>query len=262
MDDYKELFLFLIAAAFVAISNWFKGRKQTEETDTWDEVWGEEQRPSSPPPRSTPVPPPLPPQRPAPASDWEKELRDLLEGREPVRQQPPPPPVIVPPRKSVPPPPPPLVTQPRVIADEEGPGELSLAKLKESAAAYRRASQLHGDVADRLRQASAEHTHHYKAPCQRCGGRIEFPVTSAGRTIHCPHCGRETKLVIATLPAHLTGARPARKKRSGEAAGAVRLLRSPQGIRQAVLASVILGAPKAVEGWQGGARASGTAWSE
>src|SRR5436190_12450790 len=33
-----------------------------------------------------------------------------------------------------------------------------------------------------------------KCTCQRCGGHIEFPLSSAGETIACPHCGEEMQL--------------------------------------------------------------------
>jgi hypothetical protein len=36
-----------------------------------------------------------------------------------------------------------------------------------------------------------------KSPCQRCGGRLEFPAEMIGTTTQCPHCGQSTELVLA-----------------------------------------------------------------
>ena|ERR1043165_1451203 len=36
-----------------------------------------------------------------------------------------------------------------------------------------------------------------KGECQHCHGHIEFPVESAGLTTTCPHCGKETDLLLA-----------------------------------------------------------------
>lgn len=36
-----------------------------------------------------------------------------------------------------------------------------------------------------------------KGECQHCGGHIEFPAESAGLTTDCPHCGKQTELLLA-----------------------------------------------------------------
>jgi hypothetical protein len=36
-----------------------------------------------------------------------------------------------------------------------------------------------------------------KGECQHCHGHIEFPVESAGLTTDCPHCGKQTDLLLA-----------------------------------------------------------------
>jgi hypothetical protein len=37
--------------------------------------------------------------------------------------------------------------------------------------------------------------------CHHCGGGIEFPTSGADTWIVCPHCGKETVLVVALPPA-------------------------------------------------------------
>jgi hypothetical protein len=36
-----------------------------------------------------------------------------------------------------------------------------------------------------------------KGECQHCLGHIEFPAESAGLTTDCPHCGKQTELLLA-----------------------------------------------------------------
>jgi hypothetical protein len=36
-----------------------------------------------------------------------------------------------------------------------------------------------------------------KGECQHCHGHIEFPAESAGLTTNCPHCGKQTELLLA-----------------------------------------------------------------
>lgn len=36
-----------------------------------------------------------------------------------------------------------------------------------------------------------------KGECQHCHGHIEFPAESAGLTTACPHCGKQTDLLLA-----------------------------------------------------------------
>lgn len=40
-------------------------------------------------------------------------------------------------------------------------------------------------------------TKYLKGECVHCGGRIEFPAEAAGTTADCPHCGRQTELLLA-----------------------------------------------------------------
>jgi hypothetical protein len=36
-----------------------------------------------------------------------------------------------------------------------------------------------------------------KGECEHCHGHIEFPAESAGLTTDCPHCGKQTELLLA-----------------------------------------------------------------
>jgi hypothetical protein len=40
-----------------------------------------------------------------------------------------------------------------------------------------------------------------KSVCQFCGGHLEFPASTVGESILCPHCGQSTVLSVATKPA-------------------------------------------------------------
>ncbi len=41
-------------------------------------------------------------------------------------------------------------------------------------------------------------TKYLKGECQTCGGHLEFPAEVAGLTADCPHCGKQTDLLLAT----------------------------------------------------------------
>lgn len=43
-------------------------------------------------------------------------------------------------------------------------------------------------------------TRFLKGDCQHCGGRIEFPADAVGTATECPHCGKQTELLLAALP--------------------------------------------------------------
>src|SRR2546423_1777099 len=40
-------------------------------------------------------------------------------------------------------------------------------------------------------------TKYLKGECSHCGGRIEFSPAAAGLTPECPHCGKQTGLLLA-----------------------------------------------------------------
>src|SRR5947209_8589970 len=41
-------------------------------------------------------------------------------------------------------------------------------------------------------------TKYLKGECQNCGGHLEFPAEVAGLTADCPHCGKQTDLLLVT----------------------------------------------------------------
>jgi hypothetical protein len=40
-------------------------------------------------------------------------------------------------------------------------------------------------------------TKYLKGECVHCGGHLEFPAEAAGLTADCPHCGKQTDLLLA-----------------------------------------------------------------
>ncbi len=46
-------------------------------------------------------------------------------------------------------------------------------------------------------------TKFFKCSCAHCAGHIEFPADAAGLSLPCPHCGRDTDLIVALAPAPL-----------------------------------------------------------
>jgi rRNA maturation protein Nop10 len=45
---------------------------------------------------------------------------------------------------------------------------------------------------------SMNRTKYLKGECSECGGHLEFPAESVGLTTTCPHCGKQTELLLAT----------------------------------------------------------------
>jgi hypothetical protein len=43
-------------------------------------------------------------------------------------------------------------------------------------------------------------TKRLQGECQHCGGSLEFPAESIGLMSPCPHCAKETELMLATPP--------------------------------------------------------------
>lgn len=243
----EQLIILLLFGAAAAFQSW-QQKRQKDAEEAPDEDW----TPTTP--RSTP--PPVPGESATGSSDWEAELRRLLEGNEPVsRPKPPTPPPLTPPvvplPRQVQPKPKPTLTPrkpiPQPVELREGPRTLTLAKMTASTAAQDRVAQMQKRVSERLTQVSATHLHFYKAACSKCGGKIEFPANAAGSTVNCPHCQRPTKLAVLGSDAHLLLPGAPAKRRSPEAKAALGLLTSRHGLRQAMIASIILGPPKALE---------------
>jgi hypothetical protein len=43
-------------------------------------------------------------------------------------------------------------------------------------------------------------TKRLQGECQHCGGSLDFPAARIGLTGKCPHCARETELMLAAPP--------------------------------------------------------------
>jgi hypothetical protein len=191
-------------------------------------------RPGSPPPR-TPrrrIPPSAPPPSPpAKTINWEEELRRML-GQEPPR----PPPVVLaaPPPSPRPTPRPVVAAPPRAAssdADEQERGlTVPLPSLTDAARAYGRASQLDDAMEARMRQrgAMAEATSSFAQASQ-----LDLRVAE-----HLRHVTEGVSSFTAVAP------KPRRSRSAESAAVAVQ---TPEGLRTAIIAAIVLGPPKALE---------------
>jgi len=190
-----------------AIANWLKGKRQT--SDETDTFPRESQPPS---PGRQPVPRPR-----SRALDWEEELRRILGEESP---SPAPPPPIIPSQAPAP-------VARRVVVE---PAPRTLATLEESSTAYRRAEQLDEKMEERVRQ---------RAAMSESTAAYQLAATLDTKT--------EVQLrQVTESPVRLT--RVARRGAvSPEIVQTVALGRQPGTARQAILASVILGPPKALE---------------
>ena len=245
----ESLFIFLLIAGGSALVNWIKKRGENSDVLTEDELPRTTRRDPAPFGNS---PPPV--QRPTkPTTNWEEELRRMLEGAVPTTRTPPP--VVAQERK-------PLVSrQPASVAIEQP--SMSVPQI-------------------------FTETKYYKAHCNYCDGHIEFPASAMEEVTSCPHCHRMTvlrpfentpvevlahKKVLAEFNAstrsyeeasqlsqrvasHMHGvghhavgltSTQTTKRIWPEVAETVALFRNAKTMRQAVVASLILGPPKALE---------------
>jgi len=233
MDSLLPLLVFLLISGAAA---WLKRRQHTDEPTS---------SPEPPPASPRPVPgaPPSEAPRCAPTSSWEEELRRLLEGETPLppprpvpspaRPQPPPPiqPQRLPPApRSVPPPlprpvvitplpapPPPLSAKPAARPPRK---VVAVSPLAESAEAP--SARLATMAASTAALRRASHLHD-------------------GVARHLEQADAQTEHHLVKTPASW------QRSASLDLARAVSLTRSPRSARQAVVAAVILGPPKALE---------------
>lgn len=204
-----------------AIYNWLQKRNQALEDQ-------ESQSPPEPSqPRSKPARTPPPAPRQAKATSWEEELRRLLEGESPEA---PPPPVIVfeerPPAAAPQPP-----AKARPVIEQAPPAPVRpLVTLAESAAAYQRAEQLDKKVEAQL-------------------GRVGSMAEAASAL----QKASGLDVAVAERMSKVTGQLVAQaavvqhRAVSTDVARVVAMFRDPRSARQAVLASLILGPPKALD---------------
>jgi len=213
----ESLITLLIFVGISVLSTWLKRRQKPDDTST----------------------PPLPsqPQRTPKSANWEEELRRLIEGEEAPAA---PPPVVVQetprpapmPRALQPPPlprPAPVVIAPEENEEDKG-LTVQLPTLTQSAQAYLRGSTLDDKVEEQMRQrgAMAESSAAYQRASQ-----LEAKVAA--------HFRQVTEQV-----AHFTAA-PHAKAVAPHIVSARALIHSRPSLQSAIVASLILGPPKALE---------------
>ncbi len=249
LASIESFFIFLVIAGASALFNWFKKRNETQDDWTGSELPPE--HPAPLPHRQTPPPVAQPQKK---STNWEEELRRMLEGTVPTTRTPPPPPIVVQERKPVPTAPPAPMR----------PSEPTMFLPKSFAQKF------------------------YKAHCNYCDGHIEFPSDAMDEVVSCPHCHRQTVLrpfeatrvetithqktltelttsaqkydaasrLSQRVAAHMhdVGQRPVettsievRTKAWPEVAETVALFKNAKTARRAVIASLILGPPKSLE---------------
>ena len=210
-----QFLIVLVIAIGSGIFNWIKKQRAAKERET--ETWNQ------------PAPPPPPPSR---ASNWEEEMRRLLGGEEPVA--PAPPPVIV--SRPAPPPPPlplPVAQRTVAVAEPEGP-DVELPALTEASTVYNKAAQLNEKVSQFLHGVSAQM------------GRLDESASAYERAAQLDQqVPQEMRANIAQAVTVTTSAhRAIRNPLTGQT---VAMFRTRVTARQAFVASLILGPPKALE---------------
>lgn len=219
----EGLIVFVVILGISALSNWIKQRKGRQ-ADTWPE--NEE---AAPPPLRRDMPPAPPQPTAEPAFDLEKELRRLF--GEPEEK--PVPPIAPPPvareaqRPSVPPPLRPLPTAP---ADREEVFEpVSLPRGTHFPKTTSDLDQQGPPAFDLATMAESSSAYERGSSVDATAmGKLDAARTRTEQ--HKP----------ALVPARSRAMRP-------ETAAVLAMLKSPRTSRQAVLASFILGPPKALE---------------
>jgi hypothetical protein len=157
----ESFFVFLVIAAISALANWLKNRGE-KETDWSDLETPPPTRRTPPSGRSTPPSMPRPTTGTSPSSNWEEELRRMLEGTVPTAPRPAPPPIVVQERKT-----PPSLPRQSTPSRPEAP-VMSLPKSFDQK--------------------------FYKAHCNNCDGHIEFPASAMDEVVPCPFCHKPTVL--------------------------------------------------------------------
>jgi len=207
----EQLLILLVIAVLSALHSWWKKKQGAAAEEEED---GDGNAPLPPRPGRTPPPPR------APASNWEEELRRILQGEEAPAPRPmAPPPFVVAAPPALPPAPRPVVRQsaapkphlahsnipiPLEGEEEEIGLAVRLPSLEQNVQAFLRRSSIERMAADHL---------------QNPGRKV---------TDHCQ------------IPPHRRGVSP-------DAQRALALLRERGTQRTAIIASIILGPPKALE---------------
>ncbi len=220
--------IFLVIAGISAVAEWLKKKRLRDQAgDASETEW------SAPPARTSGPSSPATGSDGKPLSQWEEEIRRMLNGLDPQAQVPPP----------LPPPPPPIVRQapppvyqsrPVVVAVEEGESEepvpTYLSSMERPDSAYRRAAGLEQTVDGRM--ATAASFGNAAEAWNRAGSidaRIRAQLSEASNLLHHAPVGKVNR------------------HRSYDAERLVATFRNPATARQAVIASFVLSPPKALE---------------
>lgn len=218
--------IFLVIAGISAVAEWLKKKRQRDEAD---DVSGTDW--PAPVDRSQPSAPGTNAEG-KPLSQWEEEIRRMLQGMDPQPPVPPPLPPSPPPivRQS---PPPVYQTRPVVVEDEgvsDEPVPTYLSSMENADSAYQRAAGLEQTVDGRLAKASS------------LGAAAEAWIRAGAIDDRA-----QAKLLQASQLLHKGQTGVTDKRRSKDAEQLVASLRNPATARQAILASLVLGPPKALE---------------
>lgn len=216
----------IVIIVISALSSWAQSRKQKREEEAEWGGWGDSpaEHPSDQHPPSRAEKPPSPMTAPRPtASNWEEELRRML-GEAPAQpppRAPQPPPIVV--VKPTPPPlPAPTYTapsRPEPVLAEPATVYHETSFEPEVVTAPRRGGQ--------LTEASIAHER---------ASRLHETVTEQLRQAKI----QSAKNIVAVV--HINHREP-----SPDAIAVVRMMRDPKKVRQAIIASMILNPPKALE---------------
>lgn len=217
--------IFLVIAGISAVAEWLKKKRQRTESkeDASGRDW------STPVGQSQPSAPATNAEG-KPLSQWEEEIRRMLQGMDPHPPVPPPlpPPPIV--RQT---PPPIYQSRPVVVEDEgvsEEPVPTYLSSMETPDSAYQRGAELEQTVDGRLAKASS------------LGGAAEA-WNRAGSIDE----RAQARLSQASQFLQRSQSEKVDKQRSKEAERLVAAFRNPVTARQAIIASFVLGPPKALE---------------
>ena len=251
LASIETFFIFLLIAGASALFNWLK--KRGEKTDDWSstELPPPPRRQSTLERQSTPTSQPTPK-----TTSWEEELRRMLEGTVPTTQNPAPPPIIVQERK----PPPAIPRQP--VPQRVEPPTMSLPKTFEQK--YYKAHCNYCDEHIEFPSSAMEEV----ISCPHCHQPTVLRPYENTRVEILAHQTDLSSFATATkkydaasalserVAAHMHGVGhqavgltsiESTKKLWPEVAETKALFKNAKTVRQAVIASLILGPPKAFE---------------
>jgi hypothetical protein len=210
----ETIITILIITALAALSNWISRKRQGDgEADAWGE--SPQNRPPSQDYPSEPHP-----ARPADKLDWEGELRRLLRGEPPEEKPPPPPPLITPQRAS----PPVYAPAPERPQRTSPPPRERARELSPSPVDSKKGAVSPKEVASQAAER-------YKAAQAQLASRVRKVGDKKIKAVQVRDVPRTTRVAPSFADVH----------------GALSLLQDRRKIRQAIIASVVLAPPKALD---------------